>query len=127
MKSLNLQKQLTTINQPPKTRGTTLEVKPDEKKEMASTMKDLRIRVSNYGKWYLPPDTFNRNFDLLKNKASPDQIEKQVIERIQQVKAQIKRDQAAIANNHPLSEGGLTNGGPFSNTSKNTRITREGF
>jgi hypothetical protein len=54
-----------------------------EKKEEKMNMSDYRVRMSNYGKWYLPSDQFNRNFDMLKNTASPDQIEKAVIERIQ--------------------------------------------
>jgi hypothetical protein len=45
-------------------------------------MKEYRVRISNYGKWYLPPETFNRNFDMMKSSQSPEQIEKQVVERI---------------------------------------------
>jgi hypothetical protein len=41
--------------------------KDESEDEGEKTMKEYRVRISNYGKWYLPPDTFNRNFDLLKN------------------------------------------------------------
>jgi len=49
---------------------------------MHSTLQDFRLRIKNYGKWFLPPTTFNRNFDLLKNVVTPEQIEHDLIQRI---------------------------------------------
>ena len=48
--------------------------------------------MKNYGKWFLPPETFNRNFDNLKNVVTPEHIEQLLIKRIKEVKDQAKRD-----------------------------------
>ena len=55
-------------------------------------LNDIRVRVKNYGKWFLPPDTFNRNFDNIKNVVTPEQIEQVLIKRIKEVKEACKRD-----------------------------------
>lgn len=55
-------------------------------------LNDIRVRVKNYGKWYLPPDNFNRNFENLKNVVTPDYIEQMLIKRIKEVKDSYKRD-----------------------------------
>lgn len=56
------------------------------------TLNDYRVRVKNYGKWFLPPDTFNRQFDQLKDVVTPEQIEQLLVKRIQEVKQASKRD-----------------------------------
>ncbi len=55
-------------------------------------LNDIRARVKNYGKWYLPPDNFNRNFDNLKEVVTPNQIEQVLIKRIKEVKEACKRE-----------------------------------
>jgi hypothetical protein len=50
------------------------------------------VRVNNYGKWYLPPDNFNRNFENLKNVVTPDHIEHALIKRIKEVKESCKKE-----------------------------------
>jgi hypothetical protein len=64
-------------------------------------LSDIRVRVKNYGKWFLPPDTFNRNFDNLKNVVTPEHIELLLIKRIKEVKDQAKRDGPASTAHQP--------------------------
>lgn len=80
------------------------------------------MRVKNYGKWYLPPDNFNRNFDNLKNVVTPDQIEQVLIKRIKEVKDSYKRDipnpntfQAGVAT-HPRNIGDMVASGGSNET-----------
>lgn len=85
-------------------------------------LQDIRVRVKNYGKWYLPPDNFNRNFDNLKNVVTPDQIEQVLIKRIKEVKDSYKRDipnpntfQAGVAT-HPRNIGDMVASGGSNET-----------
>ena len=55
-------------------------------------LNDIRARVKNYGKWYLLPDNFNRNFENLKEVVTPNQIEQVLIKRIKEVKEACKRE-----------------------------------
>lgn len=52
-----------------------------------------RPRIQHYGKWYLPPDSFNRRFDALKNVVTSDQLDGRQVERISEIKLQAKKDQ----------------------------------
>ena len=52
-----------------------------------------RPRIQHYGKWYLPPDSFNRRFDALKNVVTSDQLDARQIERISEIKLKAKKDQ----------------------------------
>jgi hypothetical protein len=62
-------------------------------------LNDIRVRVKNYGKWYLPPDNFNRNFDNLKDMATPNHIEQVLIKRIKEVKEACKHEAPNAASN----------------------------
>ena len=39
------------------------------------SVQSYRPRMQHYGKWYLPPDSFNRRFDALKNVVTSDQLD----------------------------------------------------
>ena len=52
-----------------------------------------RPRVQHYGKWYLPPDSFNRRFDALKNVVTSDELDARQVERITEIKQQAKKEQ----------------------------------
>lgn len=47
---------------------------------------EFRERVKHYGKWYIKPEQYNRNFELSKSKVSTKQKVELLKERIQQVK-----------------------------------------
>ena len=69
-------------------------------------LNDIRVRTKNYGKWYLPPDNFNRNFDNLKNVVTPNQIEQVLIKRIKEVKEACKRE-APNTNSNSFQAAGV--------------------
>ncbi|CDW88960.1 UNKNOWN [Stylonychia lemnae] len=55
-------------------------------KQGGQRLADIRERIKNYGKWYINPDKFNRNFDIMRQVITSRQKQEQLVQRIQMVK-----------------------------------------
>eukprot|EP00347_Sterkiella_histriomuscorum_P014100 403362167 len=68
---------------------------------------EFRDRIKNYGKWYIKPEKFNRNFELIKLQVTDKKKEEQLIQRIQQVKKQreVVQPQNETYINTPFTQG----------------------